>query len=668
MRDAPDRITSRTGLGRAINAGLLLVAAVLLQVNARATPLEVYGRLPSLEEVSISPDGSKVAFVRTKGDARLIAVLGLADNRVLKLLNAGDTKLRGISWADDNRILIETSETSMPWGLSGADHEWWQLEVLDLRKQYLVQVPNLERNTTGVNLMNVVNGNIMVRTIAGHTVLFVEGTYVSSQTQPCLVRYDLETNSQSVVVQGSDNSDAWLVDLDGNLLAEEEYEEKSGNWRLRLRRDGKLRDLLSGKDGIEYPRLLGYGPNDDTLLTQFMENGDPVWKLLSIGSGAFAGTKDEWQALRSPIEDPYTHHMIGGVHVDDEAHYLFFDEDKRKRWDAIVHAYGTRDHVSFISASSDFRKIIVLVEGPRMGYQYQLVDLDLGRTRPIGEVYEGLKDTMEVRRISYAASDGLEIPAYLTLPAGRKAEHLPLIVHPHGGPAAVTTLGFEWWAQALADQGYAVLEPNFRGSTVNHRFMTQGYGEFGRKMQTDLSDGVRYLVNEGIVDPARVCIVGSSYGGYAALAGVSLDPGVYRCAASVAGIADLRTFLEWVDSKHWSSQNPAQRFWDRFLGVQGRKDPKLDEISPIKHVDAIRVPVLLVHGRDDTRVPFDQSDDMYDALRAAGKSVEFVKLKNEDHWLSRSATRLQALQAVVSFLRKNNPPDDALTTPAPANH
>jgi dipeptidyl aminopeptidase/acylaminoacyl peptidase len=176
-------------------------------------------------------------------------------------------------------------------------------------------------------------------------------------------------------------------------------------------------------------------------------------------------------------------------------------------------------------------------------------------------------------------------------------------------------------------------------------------------MQTDLSDGVRYLVKEGIADPARVCIVGASYGGYAALAGVTLDLGVYRCAVSVAGISDLRGFLKWVNQTHLSDTSIGQRYWDRFLGVKGLDDPVLERISPIKHVKAVTVPVLLIHGKDDTVVPYDQSDDMVDALKDAGKTVEFVKLKHEDHWLSRSETRLQMLQATVAFLRKYNPPD-----------
>jgi dipeptidyl aminopeptidase/acylaminoacyl peptidase len=178
-------------------------------------------------------------------------------------------------------------------------------------------------------------------------------------------------------------------------------------------------------------------------------------------------------------------------------------------------------------------------------------------------------------------------------------------------------------------------------------------------MQTDLSDGVRYLVAQGIADPARVCIVGASYGGYAALAGVTLDQGVYRCAVSVAGISDLKRKLKGINEKHLDADNYEQRYWDRFLGVSGPDDSMLDHLSPIKHVAALKVPVLLVHGRDDTVVPFEQSEAMYEALREAKKSVRFVRLKDEDHWLSHSKTRLQMLQATVKFLRANNPPDEA---------
>jgi dipeptidyl aminopeptidase/acylaminoacyl peptidase len=279
------------------------------------------------------------------------------------------------------------------------------------------------------------------------------------------------------------------------------------------------------------------------------------------------------------------------------------------------------------------------------------------RAIPVGKVYDGIDESMETKRITYAAADGFKIPAYLTLPAGRPPTKLPLIVFPHGGPAARDTADFGWWAQAMASRGYAVLQPQFRGSALDRQFVAAGFGEWGRKMQTDLSDGVRYLEKEGTIDPKRVCIVGGSYGGYAALAGVTLDPGIYRCAVSVAGISDLKRFLEWVNSRDRVGAHISQRYWDRFMGVENYKDLNLDAISPIKHIDAVTVPVLLIHGRDDTVVPFEQSDVMLSALKKAGKSVELVTLKKEDHWLSRGETRLQMLTSSVAFLEANNPPN-----------
>ncbi len=230
----------------------------------------------------------------------------------------------------------------------------------------------------------------------------------------------------------------------------------------------------------------------------------------------------------------------------------------------------------------------------------------------------------------------------------------PLIVLPHGGPAARDEPGFDWWAQAMASRGYAVLQINYRGSNgYGWKFLSAGFGQFGRKMQTDLSDGVRYLAAQGKIDPKRVCIVGASYGGYAALAGATLDPGVYHCAVSVAGISDLSRM---VSSQGAGSDELSKRYWLRFMGVEKAGDPVLDEISPIRHIDNVTIPILLIHGKDDTVVDYAQSQIMYDALKKAGKPVEFVTLAHEDHWLSTGATRLQMLEATMAFLAKNNPP------------
>jgi dipeptidyl aminopeptidase/acylaminoacyl peptidase len=624
---------------------------------AAAVPLEVYGRLPSLENVALSPDGSRIAFVRTTENVRILAVVSITDDKALGALRIGELKLRGIEWADDNHLLIETSMTALPLGLMGEQREWALLQVynVDTRKFYPVPGPDV-RKLDSVKLMNVVTGATMVRRAAAHTLLFVPGIYVEDETMPALFRVDLDTGIQSLVAKGSSPSENWFVDEGGEIIASQAYNEQSQNWKLKIRRDGRLRDIASGQAAVEFPEVVGFGPTSDTLLMQSLEGEYPVWRLLSLKDGTLGAPMEERHTLDEPIHDRLTARMVGGVHAGDDLRYVFFESSVQARWDSVTKAFEG-EHVLLVSASDDYRKFVVQVEGPRDGYLYKLVDLNTHRAQLLGEVYKGIEIPLEVRRISYAAADGLQIPAYLTLPRGRPLQNLPLIVLVHGGPAARDTAEFDWWPQALADQGYAVLQPNFRGSNLDQHFLAAGFGQWGRKMQTDLSDGVRYLAKEGIVDPARVCIVGASYGGYAALAGVTLDPGVYRCAVAVAGLADLKGMLSWVNDKNFQRTSYEQRYWDRFMGISGPSDPALDAISPIKHIDAVNVPVLLVHGKDDTVVPFEQSSRMADALRHAKKDVEFVTLQHEDHWLSRSETRLQMLQASVAFLRAHNPPD-----------
>jgi len=635
--------------------GCLLAAAPCAHA---AVSLEVYGRLPRLEHIALSPDGTRVAFVRTDGDERVLAIMALATGQVVARLRAGNEKLRGIEWADDAHVLIKTSVTGVLHGNLFRQHqlsEWFQMQVYDLTSGKLFPIP---RNIGSANLalLNVIAW-ADVRRVKDRTLIFVTGYQIGRGGGPVLLSVSLDTQTVRLVTQAKPDTVGWALDGDGEVVAEETYDQRSGHWSILIRRDGRMQEAVSGTGLIDVPYFLGLGPTADTLLVSSIEDEQPVWRLLSLKDGTMSPPMAERKTLEHPIESRTTHRMIGGVHVADSEEYVFFDPTSEQAWQAIVRAFPN-ERVRFESASSDFGKVIVRVEGERDGFGYQLVDLTTHRAEALGDIYEGVGKPLEVRRITYAAGDGLMIPAYLTLPRGKPAQSLPLIVLPHGGPAVRDDADFDWWSQAIADQGYAVLRPNYRGSHLDRSFLTKGFGEWGRKMQTDLSDGVRYLAKEGVIDPARVCIVGGSYGGYAALAGVSLDPGVYRCAVSVAGLSDLHRMLSWVNQRQFSAgANLPQRYWDRFMGVKGPDDPALDEISPLKHVNAINVPVLLIHGKDDTVVPFEQSELMYEALRNAHKNVELVPLKAEDHWLSRGATRLQMLEASIAFLRAHNQPD-----------
>jgi dipeptidyl aminopeptidase/acylaminoacyl peptidase len=233
-------------------------------------------------------------------------------------------------------------------------------------------------------------------------------------------------------------------------------------------------------------------------------------------------------------------------------------------------------------------------------------------------------------------------------------------MYPHGGPAARDYVGFDYTAQALASRGYAVFQPNFRGSDgISQGFMEAGYGEWGGKMQSDLSDGLKALVDRGVVDPARVCIIGASYGGYAAMAGMTLDAGTYRCGVATAGVSDLAAMVRSEESPGYrGSRNATVRYWQRFMGFTNYSDPSLAARSPAQQARRLQGPLLLIHGRNDTVVPYEQSEIMLRAATAAGKSnVRLVPLEGEDHWMSTAAGRAKELEEIVAFLQENNPPD-----------
>jgi dipeptidyl aminopeptidase/acylaminoacyl peptidase len=176
-------------------------------------------------------------------------------------------------------------------------------------------------------------------------------------------------------------------------------------------------------------------------------------------------------------------------------------------------------------------------------------------------------------------------------------------------------------------------------------------------MQTDISDGVAKLAKGGVIDPKRACIVGASYGGYAALAGVTVQHGLYRCAVSVASVSDLAGMLTYQHKLAAGPTSAALRYWHAFMGVDTSSDSRLAAITPAALADKADAPILLIHGKDDTIVPIDQSETMESALKRAGKPVEFMKMNNEDHWLSRGESRIEMLKAAVAFVEKYNPPN-----------
>jgi dipeptidyl aminopeptidase/acylaminoacyl peptidase len=648
--------------GELIMPGIRLAAAVALAAAFVATsagaaaPLAAYGNLPSIEQVAISPSGQLLAFDVVKGESRKIVVESLVTRQIVGGVNVGEVKIRHLDWAGDQHLIITSSSTSGILGVLVDTSEWFVAADYNLATK---RVQSLLGDIDYAG--NFISGYPIVRSVGGKPTLFLTGIrFVGDDTDATLFRIDLDTDRSSPVMDtpGS-QATHYLVGADGRPLAITSYDALSKHWELRVRSSNGWRTVQTRSEAIETPALLGLGRDGQSILVGDIESNRFVMRELSPDGASFSDPLPGPPSADT-IHDPASHRLIGLVALEGDAwRYDFFDPSQQAQWRAIEAAFAGQ-RVQLVSTSDDLKKLVLRINSPADGPGYALVDLTAGATAWLGSEYGALTsaDISPVTPVRFKAADGLEITGYLTLPRGRDPRQLPLVVFPHGGPAARDEPGFDWWAQAMASRGYAVLQVNYRGSDgFGWDFMAAGFGQWGRRMQTDLSDGVRYLASQGTVDPARVCIVGASYGGYAALAGPTLDAGVYRCAVDVSGPSDLARFIDWAKTREGDRMGAGtERYWTRFMGAGGLTDPHLADISPALQAAKVTVPILIIHGKDDTVVPFEQSQIMVDALHKAGKDVQLVVLNHEDHWLSRSDTRLQMLQATMDFLLKNNPP------------
>lgn len=619
-------------------------------------PLEAFRRHPSMSDVVISKDGGTIAYlVNNEGRRRL--VVQTLSGKPLQILNLNDAKVRGLQFAGPKHLLIHTSITGLIPGLVSFQErdEHFQAQSLNLETGKVVYLMDSTKGGT----TNIVLGAVDVRSIGGSWKALAP-SWSMENGRVNLYRIDLDTGRGEVHEEGTPGAYSWRVDESGRAYGRIEYSSTTRHWRLlaRPRTSNTWREIVNVRAPIDRPSAYRLGRDGESIVV-LMQRGDSPSNLyeVSMSDGSVSEPLLKNVTFFShPISSPLSGRLAGLVSVEHEAEYEWFDSEMRRVWESVKSPFRN-DRVSIQSYTPDLSKVIARVEGKANAGSYYLIDLPGRRADLIGEERPNLPKEFvaETRVLTYKATDGLEIPAYLTLPPGREVKNLPLIVMPHGGPASRDFPGFDDWTQAIASRGYAVLRPQFRGSEgFGDAHLEAGFGQWGRKMQTDLSDGVRHLAVAGLVDPERVCIFGWSYGGYAAMAGPTLDPGVYRCAAAGAGVSDLGRMVDWVsDGGGDRRSTSASRYWNRFMGPRD----KWDEVSPAKHADKVTVPVLLIHGRDDTIVPFEQSMIFASAMKRAGKPYELVELKSEDHWLSKDATSTEMLKSLITFLEKHNPPN-----------
>ncbi len=465
---------------------------------------------------------------------------------------------------------------------------------------------------------------------------------------------DPRNDRRDVLDRGTRFTRDWVVDESGEPVFRVDYAQKSDQFHLLARRDGSWETIVS--ETVEIPQLAIHGLNaDGDLVVGTRPEGADKFGLYSLST--------ETGEIEEPIlaherydvmgvrPDPYTNRVVAaGV---GEGVPTWFDEQLAGHQALLEEAFPG-ESPNIVSWSEDRSRMVVVTEGGERAPAVYLYEPRASNVRQIASVYSQLRGVrLPARRAySYTARDGTEIPGYLTRPL-QASGPTPAVVLPHGGPAARDTAGFDWMAHFLASRGYTVLQPNFRGSAgYGDAWETAGHGEWGiGVMQHDLSDGVAALVEAGLADPERICIVGGSYGGYAALAGAVFTPELYRCAAAIAAPTDLVDMLSFERNRRGRA-SAAVSYWRRAVsgGDPESLDDRLRAASPAAHAERAQAPILLVHGRDDAVVPLTQSRKMERALRRAGKSVELVELDGEDHWLSGVPTRLATVEALERFL------------------
>ncbi|MCB2114599.1 MAG: S9 family peptidase [Parvularculaceae bacterium] len=638
----------------AIAASICLTGAA-----SAAPPVEAYGALPDVWGLDISPSGERFAYFshRNGEDYFVISELGKG---VIGGGKTGDVKPRRIFFPNNSFAVVIGSETLSTNFYRG---KWENSSAFS----YDIEKENFATLLKGYDKLYTAQSGLgrIVGKLDGEDVVFMPAYVGDYRSTPdyALLKVKLNHNSASVASGGAKDAIDWFVGGDGAVLAREDFDDESKIYRIFTGKNGPLTKIFEKHGSLnETGTLVGITPDRAGLVFNQGRSEDDD-EFTSFSKMSFTGeivgpafNIDQNRSVERAITD--INRVVYGVEYSGlRPSYTFADPDLDRDVKEVA-ANFPDDAVHFEGFTKDFKSLVFLIEGGGATPAYYLYNREAKQLGRLAQKYANIKDedVNPILTIEYKARDGRKIPSIVTLPRGKTIKQsLPLIVLPHGGPAAYDAVGFDWMAQFFASRGYMVFQPNFRGSYgFGREHRVAGHGEWGGKMQDDITDGVKLLVDQQWADPGRVCIVGGSYGGYAALAGGAYTPDLYKCVVAIAPVSDLDLFLTTVKRNQGSSSS-VYEYWTKLIGDKKSDKEKIASISPVNAANNFKAPVLLIHGNDDTVVPFLHSIKMESALKSAGKSVSLVKLKREDHWLSQADTRLQTLQAIESFLTETNP-------------
>lgn len=634
---------------------MVVVSAGGIAGEQQRLPLEAFYTGAQISNVELSPDGTHLLALWHSDGSTTVTVFDLeAGERFHPLSSENEEfKFHWVTWANNDRLLVSLRFDDQR--LHAGTRKWAQTRLLALNAKGdpdVVRLMRPERRRDGWISQFQDNVISMLPDDPEHILVSDDREAPNRET---VYKVDVYTGKLSRVMKHAGNVVSWKADREGVVRIAEGYDDRNRKFTIRVR-DPRTNEWGVGWEYVVFEEpaihVMGFGKSANELYllsdhegrqaifrANLSVDGYPLELVLSDAEYDIAG-----QLIYSPA-----HKDVVGIYYNDNSAKSVFWNAEFKAFQAGVDR-ALPDTFNYItSLSNDARKYIVFSSSATRPGTILFGDRDQGTLSHVADTYPALDENVLVakRKLSYQARDGLELEAYLSLPRHYAGEPLATILLPHGGPMARDGNSFDAFSAFMVNRGYAVLQPNFRGSAgYGHNFMMMAVGGMGLAMQDDLTDAVKFLIDEKIADPGRVCIVGGSYGGYAALMGAAKTPDLFQCAISFAGISDVALLRS--EARNLLYGGVAR---DQLGGSFGH----LRAVSPARLAEQVKSPVLLIHGEDDTVVPVTQSRLMANALSKHNKAHEYIELKGGGHYLDYLPHRKQTFEAMETFLLRHLP-------------
>lgn len=625
------------------------VVAPVVTAPTAPPSVEAFASLPFVERAALSPDGNHIAGIFGVAGEQKIVIMPLVGgaSKTIILGVPDGTQPGRVLWVNNDNIIVSLT------GLLPVETDRWYVTRLLAVNRINGKHTKLLWDMNGQNAGDVLS----VPNDGSNEILVAAQDTIYSNFPgfwPTVYRVDVTNGKKRRVVIGREGVFDWGADHLGQLRVGVGYSDGGLTSRLIYRRSNAEALRVVDKANYKRDEVLTvpflYLPGGDNALVM-RDNDAGRTSIFEVDLATQKKVRKIFEPEQGEVEGAITSNdgkLLGAYTTDKKNPIVWFDPDLADL-QANFNKSVPNLRVHIESMSADRSKMLVRIDAAETPGSIYFYDTKVGVLQKIASVNEklGSKKLSPVELVRYKARDGLEIEAVLTTPKGKDARNLPFIVMPHGGPWAHDSLNYDYWAQFLASRGYVVMQPNFRGSTgYGTVFLNKGKGQMGFAMQDDITDGVKWAVSQGIADAKRVCIVGASYGGYAAMWGIAKDPDLYRCAISISGVAALRR--EVNDFGNYLKGNLYKTQWQEMT-------PDFNAVSPINAVAKIKTPLMLIHGKRDVTVDHVQSQKMFNAMTKADKVVEFVSLPLADHYFTREVDRITLLSSMEAFLAKHNP-------------